>query len=124
MESAKAKRRNRDVMSATNLEALRSHGAIRLKGAISDCWVEQLRKGIARNIKDPSPLFKGTVGDDESRGYLFDIWTRQKIPEFDAFLRNSGMAKLAAECLGVPQARLMLDAWFSKPAGTLERTHR
>ncbi|MEO1198401.1 MAG: phytanoyl-CoA dioxygenase family protein [Pseudomonadota bacterium] len=109
-------------IDAEQLAALRTDGAIRLKKPFDDMWLDRLRDGIERNILEPSPLFKGTIGDEDSRGYLFDMWTRQRIPEFDEFLRHSGIAELAAKCLGQPRARLMLDAWFSKPAGTIERT--
>ncbi len=109
------------MFTKEQLDTLHSDGAIRVKNAFSGYWVEQLLKGIERNIRHPGPLFKGDI-DADTGGYMFDMWTRKDIPEFQAFLHESELAAMAAQCLGEPQARLMLDAWFSKPAGTVERT--
>ncbi len=114
-----------DVGSAVrpdDLEALNADGAVRVRNAISENWVEALRAGVERGLKEPGPLFGKLSGDDQPGGFYLDTWTRDRILEFDDFVHESNIAAMAASCLGEPHVRLMQDTWFVKRPGTVERT--
>lgn len=102
--------------------ALQRDGAVCLRGAVDAFWIDQLRRGVERNILEPGPLFRRLSEPDQPGGFMTDMWTRARIPEFAAFVAQSDIAALAAAALGEPRARLLQDTWFAKRAGTIERT--
>jgi len=99
---------------------LDTDGAVCLRKAFDAGWVELARKGIERNIADPSPFFRNLGGD--GGGFLSDIWSRRYIPEFERFCMESPVARLAAYALRADRVRLAQDTWFAKRPGTSERT--
>ncbi|MEO1198400.1 MAG: phytanoyl-CoA dioxygenase family protein [Pseudomonadota bacterium] len=110
------------AIARQDLERLNTDGAVRLTGAIPMSWVEALRQGVERGVREPGPLFGDLGGAEQPGGFYVDTWTRDRIPEFDAFVRDSDIATIAARCLGEPRVRLMQDTWFVKRPGTIERT--
>ena len=62
-------------------------GVVVVRGAFKD-WVETLRAGFERNLKEPGPFAIENVGEGE-RGRFFEDycnWTR--IPEYRDFILN------------------------------------
>jgi len=110
------------LLSAADREAFRRDGAVRLRGVTSADWVEQLRQGVERNIREPGPFFRRLSEPGQPGDFLIDMWSRERIPQFQAYIETSGVAEIAAAALGEPQARLLQDTWFAKRAGTIERT--
>jgi ectoine hydroxylase-related dioxygenase (phytanoyl-CoA dioxygenase family) len=108
--------------TAADRDAFRRDGAVRLRGATSAAWIDQLRQGVERNIREPGPFFRRLSEPGQPGDFLIDMWSRARIPEFQAYIEMSGVAEIAAEALGEPQARLLQDTWFAKRAGTVERT--
>lgn len=109
-------------LSDADLATFKTDGAVKLRGVVAPEWVEQLRAGVERNIRDPSPFFRKLSEPGVPGDFMIDMWTRQRIPEFSAFIEDSGIAGLAAAALGQAQARLLQDTWFAKRAGCVERT--
>ncbi len=107
---------------AEDRAAFKRDGAVRLRGATTDAWVDQLRQGMDRNIREPGPFFRRLSEPGQPGDFLIDMWSRERIPEFRAYIETSGVAGIAAAALGEPQARLLQDTWFAKRAGTIERT--
>ncbi len=110
------------LFDAAEREAFKRDGAVRLRGATSPACVDQLRRGMERNICEPGPFFRRLSEPGQPGDFLIDMWSRERIPEFQAYIETSGVAEIAATALGEPQARLLQDTWFAKRAGTIERT--
>jgi ectoine hydroxylase-related dioxygenase (phytanoyl-CoA dioxygenase family) len=110
------------LLGAADQEVFKRDGAVRLCGATSAAWVDQLRRGMERNIREPGPFFRRLSEPGQPGDFLIDMWSRERIPEFQAYIETSGVAEIAATALGEPQARLLQDTWFAKRAGTIERT--
>jgi ectoine hydroxylase-related dioxygenase (phytanoyl-CoA dioxygenase family) len=110
------------LFGAADREAFKRDGAVRLRGATSAAWVDQLRQGVERNIREPGPFFRRLSEPGQPGDFLIDMWSRERVPEFRAYIETSGVAEIAATALGEPQARLLQDTWFAKRAGTIERT--
>lgn len=101
-------------------DRLDEDGAVCLRQMFDAGWVELVRKGIKRNIANPSPFFRDLGGVDG--GFLSDIWSRRYIPEFERFCMESPAARLAAQALRSNRVRLAQDTWFTKRPGSSERT--
>ena len=116
---------NRDLaptLADVDLLSFRRDGAVRLPGLLTAGWIEQLREGIARNIREPGPFFRRLSDAAQPGDFLTDMWTRERIPEFQHYIADSGIATLAGTALGERRVRLLQDTWFLKRAGTVERT--
>ena len=103
------------------IQALDRDGAICLRGAFTQHWIDVAAEGIRRNIVHPSPMFQSFSPEGQGAFYS-DIWSRRQIPQFETFARESPAAAIAARCLRTSTVRLMQDTWFSKSPGTQTRT--
>jgi ectoine hydroxylase-related dioxygenase (phytanoyl-CoA dioxygenase family) len=112
----------REFLSADQRTAFERDGALCLRSAVSAHWIEQLKSGVERNIREPGPFFRRLSEPDQPGAFFTDMWTRHRIPEFSDYIERSGVAAIAAAALGEPRVRLLQDTWFAKRAGTVERT--
>jgi ectoine hydroxylase-related dioxygenase (phytanoyl-CoA dioxygenase family) len=103
------------------IQAFDRDGAICLRGAFTQHWIDLAAEGIRRNVENPSPMFQSFSPEGEGAFYS-DIWSRRHIPQFETFARESPAAAIAARCLRSSTVRLMQDTWFSKSPGTQTRT--
>lgn len=102
------------------LNRFETDGAICIRQAFDNKWIELARKGIERNIANPSPFFRNL--GEKGGGFLSDIWSRRYIQEFELFCKESPAAELAAHALQSSRIRLAQDTWFLKQPGSSERT--
>lgn len=103
-----------------DMQAYARDGAVCLRGAFDQSWVALAQEGIARNIEQPSPLFRNLGSQDG--GFLSDIWSRRYISELERFCMESPAAAIAARALQSSKVRLAQDTWFSKLPGASVRT--
>ena len=61
-------------------------GPFLLRGNLTLSWIEKLKKGIERDIKNPSPRFKSHTLTKGVPAYLEDYWTWDLVPEFKDFV--------------------------------------
>ncbi|XP_035220517.1 uncharacterized protein LOC118193528 [Stegodyphus dumicola] len=77
------------------IEEFDKNGAVCLRGVFEEKWIDIIRKGIKKNLMDPSSyseFLKGTAGD----GYYFDDYCNWKrIPEFYDYVFKSPAAAIA-----------------------------
>ncbi len=102
------------------VELFDADGAVCIRKAFNDDWVDVARQGIARNIANPSPFFRNLA--EQGGGFLCDMWSRRTIPEFERFCMESPAAGLAAQALRSDRLRLAQDLWFVKQPGSSDRT--
>ena len=87
------------IVSKSDIETYNKDGAIFLKKKFDKIWIEKLKKGIERDIKNPSPRFKSHTIRANVPAYLEDYWTWDLVPEFKDFVFNSPYAEIASELM-------------------------
>lgn len=111
----------RYFIEAADLERYRQDGVVHLQDVFDPAWLDLLRKGIARNLADPSPHFEARTTADSEAHYCEDFWVWSHIPEFEHFVRQSPAAELAAQLLRASRINLVMDNWFMREAGATAR---
>jgi ectoine hydroxylase-related dioxygenase (phytanoyl-CoA dioxygenase family) len=83
--------------------------------------VELARQAIDANLADLSPLAKRASGADDG-AFIEDFCNWQRLPAIEHFIRESGVAAIAARLMGARQVRLYHDHVLVKEPGTRQRT--
>ena len=96
-------------------------GAVCVRGAVRPQHLELVREAIEANLADLSPLAKRASADDDG-AFVEDFCNWQRIPAMERFIRESGVATIAAELTGATTVRLYHDHVLVKEPGTRQRT--
>ena len=96
-------------------------GAVCVRDAISDEYVELARAAIDANLDDLSPLAKRASSDDDG-AFVEDFCNWQRLPAIERFARESGAAAIAGRLMGAGTVRLYHDHVLVKEPGTRQRT--
>lgn len=91
-------------------------GVIVLRGVFAD-WISPLEAGTAALMADPSPLERTVRPEDGSAPFFQDLCNWQRIPQFEAFVRQSPAASIAARLMGSRTARFFHDHVLVKQPG-------
>ena len=110
------------LVSKNEIEKFNQDGAIFLKNKFDIKWIEKLKKGIEKDIKNPSPRFKSHTLKSNIPAYLEDYWTWNLVPEFKDFVFNSPYAEIASELISAKKINLVMDNWFLREAGSKSTT--
>jgi len=110
------------IISKIDIEKYKLNGAIFLKNKFDIKWIEKLKKGIEKDIKNPSPRFKSHTLKSNIPAYLEDYWTWNLVPEFKDFVFNSPYAEIASELMLAEKINLVMDNWFLREAGSKSST--
>ena len=110
------------LISKSNIDKFNKDGAIFLKSKFDLKWIEKLKKGIEKDIKNPSPRFKSHTSKPNVPAYLEDYWTWDLVPEFKDFVFNSPYAEIASELMSAEKINLVMDNWFLREAGSKSST--
>ena len=111
-----------NLLTSQEIEDFKKDGAIVLRKKFDISWVEKLKKGIQRDIKNPSPRFKSHTLKKGVPAYLEDYWTWDAVPEFKDFVFNSPYAKIACELMSAQKINLVMDNWFLREGGSKSST--
>jgi len=106
------------ILTSDEITQFKNDGAIFLKDKFDIDWINKLKKGIERDIKNPSPRFKSHTIEENVPKYLEDYWTWDLVPEFKDFVYNSPYAKIASELMEAKRINLVMDNWFLREAGS------
>lgn len=85
-----------------------------LRGVLSADEIEALRAGVERDLAEPGELAI------ETGRFFEDFRNWDRIPEFEAVIRNSRLAEVAGELMGAERVRLFHDHVLVKEAGSTE----
>ena len=110
------------LISKADVEKFNQDGAIFLKNIFDIKWIEILKRGIEKDIKNPSPRFKSHTLKSKVPVYLEDYWTWDLVPEFKDFVFNSPYAEIASELMSAKKINLVMDNWFLREAGSKSTT--
>ena len=105
-------------LTQQEIENFKRDGAIVIRIKFDISWIEKLKKGIEKDIKDPSPRFKSHTLEKDVPAYLEDYWTWNLVPEFKDFVFNSPYAKIACELMSAEKINLVMDNWFLRECGS------
>ncbi len=96
-------------------------GAVCVRGAVASGHVELARQAIDANLADLSPLAKRASADADG-AFIEDFCNWQRLPAIERFIRESGVAGIAADLMGATTVRLYHDHVLVKEPGTRQRT--
>ena len=108
----------KNFLTQKEIKQFQKDGAIFIKGKFDLDWIEKLKIGIEKDIKNPSPRFKSHTIEKDVPAYLEDYWTWDLVPEFKDFVFNSPYAKIASELMSAKKINLVMDNWFLREAGS------
>ena len=111
-----------EFLTRSEINQFNKDGAIFIKGKFDVKWIEKLKKGIERDINNPSPRFKSHTLEKGVPAYLEDYWTWDLVPEFKDFVFNSPYAKIAAALMSAKKINLVMDNWFLRQGGSKSST--
>ena len=63
------------MLNSEEIENYKNDGAVFLRKKFDISWVEKLKIGIKKDIKNPSPRFKSHTIEKNIPSYLEDYWT-------------------------------------------------
>ena len=89
---------SRCLVTTQEINAFQDKGAICLRGVFRD-WVENLKRGIAANHKNPSEMSEWLQSEVSETFYFNDFFNWRKIPEFEEFVFKSPAAEIAGKLM-------------------------
>ena len=102
---------------STLINDFKQNGAIVLRGVFND-WIPNLKKGIDSLIENPSSRERSYKPDDGTAPFFQDLCNWKRIKEFENFITNSEMAKIASVLMESKYARFFHDHVLVKEPGS------
>ena len=96
-------------------------GAVLVRGLLAG-FVEEIAAGIEMNMSDPGPYAVENLKPGETGRFFDDYCNWTRIPPFDAVIRRSSVAEVAADLMGSDSAQLFHDHVLVKEPGTSKAT--
>ena len=87
------------LLTTKEIDNFKIDGAVILRKKFNISWIEKLKRGIAKDIKSPSPRFKSHTTQKDIPAYLEDYWIWNLVPEFTDFVFNSPVSQIASELM-------------------------
>lgn len=109
------------LVTEADVETFRREGVILVRGLFRD-QVETLRAGVARNMAEPGPYAAENLKPGETGRFFDNYCNWDRIPEFEAAIRASPVAEVAADLMGSRTAQLFHDHVLVKEPGTSKPT--
>ncbi len=103
------------------IDAFQKDGVVLIRGLFKD-HVEEIRKGIERNMADPGPYAAENLKAGEGGRFFDDYCNWTRIPEFEDVIRNSPAAEVAADLMKSQRVQVFHDHVLVKEPGTSKPT--
>ncbi len=110
------------MISQSQIDEFQNNGAICLRGAFGQKWLDLLAIGIENNRKDPGPFACQYTPEDRDGDFYDDYCNWNRIPEYRDFLMNSPAAEIAGRVMESTQTRLFHEHVLVKEPNTSEPT--
>lgn len=108
------------VLSSEQINTFQTQGAVVLPGAFTG-WVDELRQGVAENLKAPGIFSTDSAGQGEGGRFFDDYCNWERIPAYYRFATESSCASIASHAMQ-SDARLFHEHLVLKEAGTAKAT--
>ena len=109
------------LLTQAHIDTYASDGVVLVKGLFKD-QVEQLRDGVARNMAEPGPYAAENLHDGEAGRFFDDYCNWTRIPEFEAAIKASPAAAVAAGLMQSQTVQMFHDHILVKEPGTSKPT--
>ena len=109
------------LISQSDIDAFQRDGVVLVKGLFKD-HVETLRKGIERNMAEPSEYAAENLKPGEGGRFFDDYCNWTRIPEFEEVIRTSPAAEVAADLMRSKTVQMFHDHVLVKEPGTSKPT--
>jgi len=93
------------VLQDTQIEEFENAGVVLMRGVFAD-WVETLRRGVEKNMRDPGPWGREYNQPGEPGRFFGDYCNWHRIDEYHDFIFNSPAAALAAQLMQSSKAHI------------------
>ncbi len=110
------------IPSHDEIAAFQRDGAVRLRGVVSPTELEQLARGVDRNLNDPSHLAIEATKPGEPGRFLEDFCNWQRIEEYKHYVHESSIAQVVGALMASSSVRFYHDHLLVKEAGTKQPT--
>ena len=107
-------------LSDTEINLYQNQGAILVKNIFSP-WIDSLRTGFEKVLKEPGPHARENVKNEDGR-FFEDYCNWQRISEFKKFAEESPAAQIVAEATVSKSIQLFHEHIFVKDPGTSKET--
>lgn len=97
-------------------------GAARVRGVLSDAWVERMREAVERVIAVPSESAVEYTPQGGAGRYVGDFFVWMRDPDFAALMLDSPLPALAGALMDAAEVRLFYDQLLVKEPLTVEHT--
>lgn len=98
-------------------QAFRRDGATVLRSVVGPALLDLLARGVERNLAEPGPLWIETTDGGGGR-FVEDFRSWRRIPEYEEFVRRSGLGAIAGALVDASEIRLFHDHLLVKEPGT------
>ena len=107
-------------LSSEEIDSYKNQGAIVINNIFSP-WIDLLRTGFDKVLKEPGPHARENVINEEGR-FFEDYCNWQRINEFKKFAEESPAAQILSEATGSKSIQLFHEHIFVKDPGTTKET--
>jgi ectoine hydroxylase-related dioxygenase (phytanoyl-CoA dioxygenase family) len=104
------------AVSSETIENFRRDGACVIRGPFKD-WMETLRKGVARNLAEPSADVRIYQGKEGAGRFVGDYCNWARIPEYKDFIFHSDAPRIGRALMGTRTVRLFHEHVLVKEPG-------
>ena len=109
------------MISTADIDAYQRDGVVLVKGLFAD-HVDELAKGVARNMDEPGPYAAENLKEGEAGRFFDDYCNWTRIPEFEHVIRTSRAGEVAADLMGSDSVQVFHDHVLVKEPGTSKPT--
>lgn len=109
------------LLTRSDIEAYQRDGVVLIRGLFKDHF-ETLRNGVERNMAEPGEYAAENLKPGDSGRFFDDYCNWTRIPEFEAVIRQSAAAEVAADLMGSDRVQLFHDHVLVKEPGTSKPT--
>lgn len=112
---------DKNIITQNQIDAFQRDGVVLIKGLFKD-WLDQIRRGIDRNMKEPGPYAAENLKEGENGRFFDDYCNWQRIKEFKQVIHNSDVGRVGAILMKSKKVQLFHDHILVKEAGTSKPT--
>ena len=109
------------LLDKAQVDAFRRDGVILLEDFFVS-WIEALRAGVERNLRDPGPYGREYLEANQSGRFFGDYCNWNRIDEYRDFVFESPAGEIAADLMGSRGARIFHEHVLVKEPGTDKKT--
>ena len=109
------------LVSDSDIQTFQRDGVVVIRGLWRD-WVEPLRAGIERNLREPGPYAAENLKPGEGGRFFDDYCNWERIPEFVEVIRQSPAAEVAGDLMQSTRVQMFHDHVLIKEPGTSKPT--